>query len=328
MDLVNKLLDKSKEAFIMAIEIYNKPTIKYRVEGFALFICNAWELMLKAHLINTKGKDSIYFKDKPDRTISLEKCVRDVFTNAKDPLRLNIEKIIELRNTSTHFIVEEYEMIYIPLFQACIFNFIEKIDKFHSINMTELIPSNFINLTINMSTFDEETIRAKYTEEISNNLIKNKNNIEKLNAENNQSFSIKIEHYHYITKNKDKATSTVFIDKNSNNNAIIIKEVKNVNETHKYKSKAVIKELKRRLSKIGINLEALNQYHFQNLVRYYGLKNQEKFCFKYEATNSYTYSQQAVDFLFNEIKNDPDNILHNVKTNLQKNKLTPGAKEF
>ena len=46
MDLYSKLLDKSKEAFIMSIELYNKPTIKYRVEGFSLFICNAWELML------------------------------------------------------------------------------------------------------------------------------------------------------------------------------------------------------------------------------------------------------------------------------------------
>lgn len=35
--LVDKLTDKSKEAFIMAIEVYNKPSIKYRVEGFSFF---------------------------------------------------------------------------------------------------------------------------------------------------------------------------------------------------------------------------------------------------------------------------------------------------
>ena len=49
-----RLVDKSIEVFLLAIEIYNKPTIKYRVEGFALFVVNAWELMLKAHLINKK----------------------------------------------------------------------------------------------------------------------------------------------------------------------------------------------------------------------------------------------------------------------------------
>lgn len=125
-ELINKMLEKSQEAFIMSVEIYNKPTIKYRVEGFAFFICNAWELMLKAHILKTKGKHSIYYKDSPNKTISLSECIKKVFTNDKDPLRLNLEKIIELRDTSTHFVTTEYEMIYIPLFQACIFNFNEK----------------------------------------------------------------------------------------------------------------------------------------------------------------------------------------------------------
>lgn len=40
-NLTDSLLEKSKEAFVMAIEIYNKPTIRYRVEGFSFFICNA-----------------------------------------------------------------------------------------------------------------------------------------------------------------------------------------------------------------------------------------------------------------------------------------------
>jgi len=47
LKLYENLLNKSIEAFILGIEIYNKPTIKYRVEGFSFFICNAWELMLK-----------------------------------------------------------------------------------------------------------------------------------------------------------------------------------------------------------------------------------------------------------------------------------------
>lgn len=63
----------------MAIEIYNKPTIKYRVEGFSFFICNAWELMLKAHMINKYGETSIYYKDNPSRTITLENCLKKIF---------------------------------------------------------------------------------------------------------------------------------------------------------------------------------------------------------------------------------------------------------
>lgn len=114
----DRLIEKSKEAFCMAIELYNKPTIRYRVEGFSLFICNAWELMLKSHMIKVFGENSIYYKDNPQRTLSLENCIQKIFTNNKDPLRINLEKIIELRNTSTHFITEEYEMVYVPLFQS------------------------------------------------------------------------------------------------------------------------------------------------------------------------------------------------------------------
>ena len=58
MTIQEQLLEKSKEAFLMAIEVYNKPTIRYRLEGFSFFICNAWELMLKAHLINKEGENS------------------------------------------------------------------------------------------------------------------------------------------------------------------------------------------------------------------------------------------------------------------------------
>ena len=62
----------------MGLEVFNKPTLKYRVEGFAFFVCNAWELMLKAEMVKQLGEDSIYFKDNPDRTISISKAIEKV----------------------------------------------------------------------------------------------------------------------------------------------------------------------------------------------------------------------------------------------------------
>ena len=98
MNLAKLLVDKSIEAFIMGLEIYNKPTIKYRVEGFSFFICNAWELMLKAELINN-GK-TIYYPDKPDRTISLELAVKRIYPDENTRIRLNLLKIIWWKETN------------------------------------------------------------------------------------------------------------------------------------------------------------------------------------------------------------------------------------
>lgn len=33
----DRLLDKAQEAFVLALEIYNRPSIRYRVEGFSFF---------------------------------------------------------------------------------------------------------------------------------------------------------------------------------------------------------------------------------------------------------------------------------------------------
>ena len=237
MKIEDKLIEKSKEAFIMAIEVYNKPSIKYRVEGFSFFICNAWELMLKARMIKTSGNDSIYYKDHPERTLSLENCIAKVFTNNKDPLRRNLEKIIELRNISTHFITEEYEMVYIPLFQSAVFNYIEKMQEFHDEDITKIVPQNFLTLSVSINSFDNEEIKAKYPAEIANKLISINDSLIPVIDENNDRFAIRIIHDYYLTKDENKATAKVKVDKDAKAQVKIIKELKDPNDTHKYSCK-------------------------------------------------------------------------------------------
>lgn len=312
--LQDKMIDKAKEAFVMAIEIYNKPTIKYRVEGFSFFICNAWELMLKAHMINIYGEDSIYYKDNPDRTITLEKCLQKIFTNEKSPIRKNLAKIIELRNVSTHYIVEEYEMIYIPLFQACVLNFVEKMQEFHDVDMTEVIPQNFLTLAVSMRELDENTIRAKYPIEIADKILKMQEHLVPMIAENNNSFAIKIEHFHYITKDKNKSSNLVRIDKNAEVPVTIIKELQDPNNTHKYTMKKAIKEINGRLQNMNIDFN-MNQYIFNLFNKAYGLKENEKYCYVHRqyAQPSYTYSVHAINLIVDEIKKDAENIVENLK---------------
>ena len=50
--------------------------------------------MLKARIINLYGEKAIYYKDSEDRTITLELCVKKLFTDKQGALRKNIEKII------------------------------------------------------------------------------------------------------------------------------------------------------------------------------------------------------------------------------------------
>lgn len=320
-NIEDRLIDKSKEAFCMAIELYNKPTINYRVEGFSLFICNAWELMLKAYMIKKFGESSIYYKDNLHRTLSLENCIQKVFTNNKDPLRLNLEKITELRNTSTHFITEEYEMVYVPLFQSCVINFTEKMKLFHDIDMTTIIPLNFLTLSVSMKALSETEIIAKYPEVIAQKILDTKNKIDELSITNNAKFAIRIDHYHYLTKDDAKATSFVKINKEADASVNIIRELKDPNNTHKFTAKSCISIIKERLLKEKINIYyngnivKFSSFHFINFCKHYGLKNNEKYCYVHRqyTTPQYSYSQQVIDFIVEEIKKDPQNILDKIK---------------
>lgn len=329
-NIVDKLLEKSRESFLMAIEVYNKPTIRYRIEGFAMFICNAWELLLKARMLSTLGDKSIYYKDNPERTLSLENCIEKVFTNKKAPLRLNLEKIIELRNTSTHFITEEYEMVYIPLFQACIFNYTEKIQDFFGINMIEYVPQNFLTLTVSMRPLDVEEIRAKYPVELADRLIKSNKDIQALSSqENNADFAIRIEHYHYFTKDANKATSSIRIDNKAETTGVIIKEVKDPNNIYSFNQKRCIELINRRLASDGFPNISINRYYFGLFTTYYGMKENPKLCYCYHITKQplYSYSAAAIDLVVSEIEKDPENILRVLKEKIQNKKVTPGAKD-
>lgn len=106
-------------------------------------------------------------------------------TNDKDPVRLNIESINELRNTGTHFVVEEYEITYGPIFQANIRNYDDKLRAYHGIEICDRIPDNYLVLSVNRTDLDGQTIRAKYTPEVAERLLSTQQEIDHVSDEEN-----------------------------------------------------------------------------------------------------------------------------------------------
>lgn len=315
-ELVKNLVDKSIEAFILGLEVYNKPTIKYRIEGFSFFICNAWELMLKAELINRNI--SVYYKNKPDRTLSLNDTVNKIYTDENTRIRLNLEKIIDLRNISTHFITQDYEVKYTPLFQACVLNFVNEMTRFHKVDVTTYIPQNFLTIHAHYEPLTNEQIKLKYPAEIAEKFIKKANEIDVLSDEyNSDKFAINIKQELYITKKKDEADFTVRIEKESENPVQIVKEFKDPANTHRYSFNSVIAIVKDRLNKQDITIgykNGFNKFVLGEFINFYDAKNNEVYCYQHKIGNtiSYTYSQKFIEFIIDEIKKNPDKIAESI----------------
>lgn len=90
---IEALLTKSEEAYLLALEIINKPTINYRTEGFCLFIYNAWELLLKAYQRCVTNFNIFFKKHFPDYKLNEKITPFIALTNPgnleKSPLILN-----------------------------------------------------------------------------------------------------------------------------------------------------------------------------------------------------------------------------------------------
>ena len=120
----NTLLDKAVQAALSAIELYNKPNFLYREESFTILMVNAWELLLKAKLLDDNGSNPIclYVVDgkavgksgipykkpryKENRsgnkiTIGIDAAIERLAL-PKD-LKDQLETLIEIRDNAIHF---------------------------------------------------------------------------------------------------------------------------------------------------------------------------------------------------------------------------------
>ena len=101
-------------ALLAAIEIYNKPVVEHREQTFAMLAINAWEVLLKARIVQqANGKvQSIYRRRRGSRTyerdpetgepfsIGLREAMRIV--PLPDQVRSNLSGLLLVRNKAVH----------------------------------------------------------------------------------------------------------------------------------------------------------------------------------------------------------------------------------
>lgn len=122
MPLSKELAEKSVQAAISAIEVYNKPDFSYREEAFSLLMVNAWELLLKAKwlldheektesLYETEIQDgqSIPKKNRSGNPITFGltylagKLLQDPNSGLEKPCHSNLIALVEIRDNAAHF---------------------------------------------------------------------------------------------------------------------------------------------------------------------------------------------------------------------------------
>ena len=301
--LKGRLVNKSVEAYVLALETINRLSIQYRIETFCYLICNAWELLLKAKILeNERKKSSIYYKKhrgNPKKSLSLYDCLERIIPNKKDPIRRNIERVKELRDEAAHLVLSQIPSEVISLFQASVINYHKYLTEWFDVSLTDRVHVGMMSIVYDMNPeqsdmtdkrlrrkigMDAATFLARYCSEV-------KQEFDEL--QKSTQFSIGIEHRLILTKKQDDADIVLSRGPTGSNSVQTIEVPKDPSHSHPFRQKEVIEKINERMPELQIN-----QYDIQCVNKAYSIKNQSKYFYQGKVKGSPgQYSQNFVDWL-------------------------------
>jgi len=173
------LADKSLASMLSAIEVYNKPDFRFREEVFTILATNAWELLLKARVLqlaNNKMPSILRYEKRQLQdgsmstklyrvknragnycTINLFKAfdvlVNDYGDSIPNAVRDNIEAVVEVRDNAVHFMNAELALAkrVHEIGTATIKNYIHLARKWFAIDFGQfdifLMPLGFLRMS-------------------------------------------------------------------------------------------------------------------------------------------------------------------------------------
>ncbi|WP_222416854.1 DUF3644 domain-containing protein [Yersinia aldovae] len=278
----HSLLEKAVAASVTAIEIYNKPDFKFREESFSILMINAWELLLKARLVqlNDDNQDAIYQKNKGDvvlsqsgnpKTISVSRAISllESIGGLNKIVADNIRLLIVIRDECVHFISDDNQLCLKiqAIGTASLKNFMTLAMQWFEYNFNRfnfyLMPVSFYHLTDMCSFSIDDNSRA--------NVFKFLNDVEHEHDDDDDSnFSISLRLETKLVKtSSDEAVQFRVTDDPDAPELHIVEE--DALKNHPYTYMDLCELLKNRYADFKRNSE------FNNIMR--SLKTQgEKFC--------------------------------------------------
>lgn len=159
------LARKSVDAMVAAIEAYNKPSFSYREETFSILAINAWELLLKARILQLSGnKVSSVLKYEKRRNANgqmsaklyrvknrsgthlsigmfkaLDLLEHEYGDSMPTEVRKNLELLCEIRDNSIHFVNKGFDLALLvqQLGTACLKNYLVAVRRLFGIDLSD-----------------------------------------------------------------------------------------------------------------------------------------------------------------------------------------------
>lgn len=287
-----QLIKRSLDAFTLALEVYNRPSLCNRVEAFTIMMVNAWELFLKAEILDVFGEERVFYKN--GKSISISDALPLRIQN-NDPVKRNIDTLILLRDQATHLLIPELQPQLSRLFQANVFNYQDRYRKQMGNSPLAGQSVGMLSLVIDGPAPEIGVIKENYGTLTATEVDKFIKAFDDTNrALNSDKFSISIEYMLALVRNPNKS-DLVLSTGEQGQKAIIITQAKNLNDTHPYFTDDAI---------LAINTKQIaskiNRHSFQAIVFKHKIKTNEN-SDMYNFTDRARYSEAFVTWVVKNI---------------------------
>ena len=339
--LAKALLKKSRDNMILALELYNRPSLENRLDSFVLCFCTAWEQLLKAMLIEKDGEKSIFQpksgSDGIRKTISLRDCLSRYFDSG-DLVRKNIERISYYRDQAVHLLMPELQGSISRIFQSGVMNYNKMFSDFSQQAFLPSSHAGMLSLVGEISSLSNATIIAKYGEIVGNELISLLNSLnEEVEDINDIEFAIPLDVRLVFAKN-DQEGNTVTLSKAEAGmeglaKAIVVEKPVDRSKTHPYRTGDAVKEVNKRMrekhsddylreylrcSAAPNGKTEINEFDFRSIAHKLKWKNSNNAeHYKNENPETHYYSDKAVEESISKILGNKD-YLNNARKSYSK----------
>lgn len=291
--IYRSLLKRSLDAFILSLEVYNRPSLGNRVEAFCILSVNAWELLLKAELIKSSGMDAVFKKN--GHSI----CITDAINKRlqqNDPVKRNLDTLIELRDGAIHLLLPELQPELSRLFQANVLNYQQRYLKETGISPLAGQSVGMLSLVVDGPKSDISTIKENYGEMTANVAKEFLTRFHQTTKEQNSNeFSISIDYKLTLTKSEKESDLSLGAG-SQGSNAIIIRETRDPDITHPYYQSSAIEKI----NSIQ-NDFVLTRFSFTAIIKKHNIQKSKRSDMHYTIDNRHRYSEKFIQWLIKNL---------------------------
>ena len=302
-------LEKSVDAFGLALETLNRLGVKYRLDAFCILYCNAFDLLLKAKQVRDRGPDSIIRRKQPFQTHELSKMLQVVFLDERHPVRRNCEVINQLRHKATHLLMPDLPPEFASVIQAAILNYQSLVAEWFRHDITHDIPIGMMTILHDYEAsywdYDDQAVRTRIGDELAGLLSRLGSTIAQADFDDSNPYHFAIP-LDYKLRWTDATASGITVVPSADNSSRASNTAVTIDhgKTHPYRQTDVLTQIN---SEFGVNSGPVNQYDLQAVNSVYDIRSNRKMHYRSQVANSpRTYSQEYVDWLVQSAKDDPE----------------------